>query len=458
MSAKGCDTPAAYLDRAWKLVLLNQSHVHEHSARDYAKIAILGKAVSEAARADLAAKIDTTGFTTPFIVFNTCSFQREEVISLPEGPPLHVQVPACGYAVVEGDDQRPVASFAKPVEIFDRKKVLAIDNGMLRIIFDRHDGTIRSIRDHRVRREVLAPGHCGNVFELHRDCRNNRDEAHEEIDGFESIDVFENTPLRATVRIARTFGKSRIVQKISLCAGSPRIDFDTEVDWHEERKFLKVAFPVNVRSIRATYEIPFGHVELPTHRNTSCDRARSEVCAQKWFDLSEGDYGVALLNDCKYGHDIFENVIRLHLLSASTAPDAEADRGTHEFTYALVPHLGDFRAGGIVQHAYALNVPLQILSAEAHAGSLQKSQTFFQIDRAGAIIEAIKKAENEDAVIVRFYEAYGTRGTATLTTSLSFKQAFVTDLMERTLEEIDFSNGQVTVNLAPFEIVTLKFI
>lgn len=473
--AKEEHTPAAYLNRAWKLVLLNQFHdiipgssihwVYKESARDYATVQALGGAIIDAAQGSLVAAIDTSAFKKPVVVFNTASHARDAVVSLPDGAPVFVSVPACGYAVVEGHQEQPVASFATPVKVIDGGKTIAFDNGLLRVIFNRDDGLIRSIRDHRADREVLACGR-GNIFQLYRDHPNAWDawdvdifyrETCEEITALERIEVVEATDLRASLRIVRKFRDSSITQKITLRAGSPRIDFHTGIEWHENHKFLKVAFPVNVHSPRATYEIQFGHTERPTHCNTSWDLARFEVCAQKWADLSEGDYGVALLNDCKYGHDIFGNVMRLSLLRAPTAPDPQADRGHHEFTYSLLPHPGDFRAGQVVQQAYALNIPLQVVPTDAHAGTLPASRSFFQTDRAGVVIEAIKKAEKENAVIVRLYEAYGTRGAVNLKTSLPFKEAFAADLMERTQHKVDFENGEVALQIAPFEIVTLKF-
>ncbi len=149
--------------------------------------------------------------------------------------------------------------------------------------------------------------------------------------------------------------------------------------------------------------------------------------------------------------------MRLSLLRAPTAPDPVADRGHHEFTYSLLPHPGDFRAGKVVQEAYALNIPLQVVPVGAHTGTLPDTESFFQVDREGVVIEAIKKAEKENAIIVRLYEAYGTRGAANLKTSLPFKEAFTADLMERSLRKVAFKNGTVALQLEPFEIVTLKF-
>ncbi len=184
----------------------------------------------------------------------------------------------------------------------------------------------------------------------------------------------EQGPLRAGIRVNRRFGDSFLTQVIRLDSGSRWIQFDTEVEWHETNRLLKVAFPVAVRSLRATYEIQFGHVERPTHANTSWDVARFEVCAHRWADLSEPGYGVALLNDSKYGYDISGNVIRLSLLRATTWPDPVADRGHHRFTYRLLPHRGDLRDAGVVDAGYDLNVPIRAVPTLPHPGSAQRQR------------------------------------------------------------------------------------
>jgi alpha-mannosidase len=475
--ARHATTAAGYLERAWKLLLLNQFHdiipgssigrVYKDGVSDYAAIFQLAHAVIEPARRAVIERIDTGSAARPVIAFNTSGFARNEVISLPDGTPIHIEVPANGYAVADAAEHRPVASFAHPVEIIERNRVLAIDNGMLRVIIERATGNIRSIRDHRHDREVLEPGHAGNVFHLHRDLPNNYDawdvdafymETCEEVGGLTALEIVEQSDLRAVVRVERAFGASSIIQHISLCAGSARIVFDTDIEWREEHKFLKVAFPVQVRSPRATYEIQFGHVERPTHYNTSWDVARFEVCAQRWADLSEGDYGVALLNDCKHGCDIHGNVMRLSLLRAPTAPDREADRGHHEFVYALLPHGGDFRKGGVIEHACALNTPLHLVATEPRKGTLPARESFFEVDQPGVFIEAVKKAERDESVIVRLCEAYGTRGPVVLATKLPVKHAFRADLMERTGAPVECEEGRIAFTVKPFEIVTFKLI
>lgn len=465
---------AAHLDRAWKLLLLNQFHdiipgtsigwVYEDSARDYATVRELGGEVLQSARSSILAEVDTSGCEEPYVVWNTCSFDREEIVSLPDGRPAIASVPACGYAVIDGKRPRAVQAYAQAVSVEETSGEIVLDNGIVRVALD-SQGLLSSVWDHREDREVISRGQRGNVFQLHRDYPNNWDawdvdlhyrETVEDLTTLDEMQVEEALALRATVRIVRKFGNSRISQLVQLNAGSARVDFQTEVDWQESHRFLKVAFPVEIHATRATYEIQYGYVERPTHMNTSWDVARFEVCAQKWADLSENDYGVALLNDCKYGYDILGNVMRLSLLRATTAPDANADRGLHAFTYSLFPHRFGPRTGEVVSEAYALNNPLQVSAADGSEGAQPAKRSFFSVDRAGVIIESIKHAERESAVIVRLYEAHGTRGPVTLKTTLPFSKAWTADLLERTLGKIEIVEGEVKLRVKPFEIVTLK--
>ena len=269
-------------------------------------------------------------------------------------------------------------------------------------------------------------------------------------------------PLRAGVRVVRRFGASTIEQTVTLAAGSRRVDVRNTVDWRERHRLLKVAFPVDVHSPRATYEIQYGHVERPTHANTSWDWARFEVCGHKWADLSEPGYGVALLNDCKYGYDVRGNVLRLSLLRGPTYPDPEADLGRHEFTYSLYPHPGDLRAGGVIEAAYELNVPLRVVEVDRHEGPRPARHSYVSVDRPGVVIEAVKPAGDGDgdaagAAVVRLYEAWGQRGSTTLSLGFPVATAERTDLLERPGTPLDVdAGGSVTVPLRPFEIVTVK--
>ncbi len=255
------------------------------------------------------------------------------------------------------------------------------------------------------------------------------------------------------MRFTREFGHPRFTQRMVLDAGSRVLRFECDVDWHEEHKLLKVAFPVAVHSPRATYEIQFGHVERTTHTNTSWDQARFEVCGHRWADLGEAGYGVALLNDCKYGYDIRGSVMRVSLLRAPTHPDPTADLGGHRFTYAVMPHPGDFRDAGVIAAAEDLNAPLRIVRGNVPAAS---SRSLVEVDMPQVVVEAIKRAEDSDAVIVRLYESWGGRCTARVRTTLPASRAFLCDLLERNRTEVAVRDGVVELDVTPFKILTLK--
>ena len=465
-------THRSALDRAWKLLLLNQFHdiipgssihwVYQDSQRDYETIRQLGESVRDSALSTLETLVDSSSFKQPVLVANSLGIRRQEVVELPDGGLASVDVPPFGYVIVEKADGF-LRTTDQPVKAVQTRQGIIMENGLLRVKLNAK-GHIASIFDLRARREVLSDQ--GNVFHLHRDIPDRWDawdvdifykERCKVVEGLEKLELVESGPLRSVARIVRTFGKSRIEQRIVLNAGTPRIDFPTEVDWKESQKLLKVAFPVDIYAQKATYEIQFGHLERPNHANTSWDMGKFEVCAQKWADLSEAGYGVALLNDCKYGHDIHGNVIRLSLLRAPVSPDPLADRGRHEFTYSLLPHVGDLRNGRVIDQAYSLNVPLIVRDLKPAAGPLPASHSFFLNSRPGAVVETIKVAEDGGAIVVRLYESEGGRCPLKLTTTLPVRKAWLTNLLEAEEEALPISNGAVRLDLKPFEIVTLKF-
>jgi len=272
--------------------------------------------------------------------------------------------------------------------------------------------------------------------------------------------VVERGPVRAAVRLVRRFGRSRLVQDVRLAAGSPVIEFATRVDWHENRKLLKAAFPLEVHAEQASYEIQFGAVERPTHRSTAWDRARFEVSAHRWADLSEPGYGAALLNDGKYGYDCRRNVLRLSLLRAPVDPDPGADRGRHQFSYALYPHRGDWREALAVRAGLELNVPLRADPvARTGRGALGGSASFFSVDCANVVIEALKRAEDSDDLVVRLYEAHGARAACRLRAALPVRLARETDLLEHGGRRLAVARregaAELRLSFRPFEIKTV---
>jgi alpha-mannosidase len=328
-------------------------------------------------------------------------------------------------------------------------------------------GQITSLYDKQSGREVLKPGQPANVLQVFED----KPMAHDAwdidiyyqdkmtvVDGLQEVSVLEAGPLRGVLKLVYAYQNSAIEQHLTVYRDHPRIDFKTRVDWHEHQQLLKAAFPVEIRSTKATYEIQFGNVERPTHWNTSWDYARFESVAQRWVDLSEGGYGVSLLNDCKYGHDIRNHVIRLSLIKSAVYPDGNADQGLHEFTYSLYPHSGGWYEAGTHQAACELNAPLMAASAPVGAG-LPETLGMLNVNARNVMVDTVKKAEDGKTLIVRLYEFGGIRTKAAVTVNPHLGQirsADETDLMEEHPSALSFAGQDIEVALAPYEIKTLN--
>jgi alpha-mannosidase len=270
------------------------------------------------------------------------------------------------------------------------------------------------------------------------------------------VKLVESGPLRAVIRIKNHFQSSTFVRDVILYDGSARVDVKMHADWHEKHILLKVAFPVSAHSDKATYEIPYGSVQRPTTRNTPAEQAQFEVPAQRWADISDGQHGLSLLNDCKYGYDAKGNVLRLSLLRSPEWPDPHADEGEHDFTYSLYPHAGDWKRGFTIRSGYELNYKLVAMAAEKHEGVLPPLFSFVRTDSDNVIISAVKKAEDENALIVRFYEWAGKAGDVTLRLPAGAESAIETDLMERPIGNLSVADGVVKVPTKPYEIKTIR--
>jgi alpha-mannosidase len=476
--------PAADLHDAWQLVCLNQFHdiipgssitpVYVDSQEQYAEIRAIGQRVRDDAVQTIARHV-----SGDVLLVNPTSFTRDDLAHLDakletglvdasSQPVLHqplddgstlIAPPALApYSVTP---LRAAAPAQAAPDTGLHVTPTRLENRFLRLELDR-DGNITRIFDKEHDRDVLPPGAVANQFQAFEDRPMNWDAW--DIDVYyddrlwtsgpaSSVKVIADGPLRAVLRIERQILNSPYRQTISLDYNSRCLRFDTVIDWRERHILLKVAFPVDILAPQATYEIQWGSVERPTHRNTSWDWARFETCAHKWVDLSEGDYGVSLLNDCKYGHDVRDNVLRLSLLRSPTSPDPQADTGEHHFTYALYPHGGTWRAGTIPQ-AYALNNPT--LAYRTAAGGTGHAAQLVWTDRPNAIIETVKWAEDGNGLIVRLYESQRMRGPVTLHAGFDIQAAFITNLLEETQNQLPVADRQVKLDLQPFQIVTLR--
>jgi len=499
----GAKYPTDKIIHAWKLVCKNQFHdvipgtsvtdVYKDTAVDYKEVTGIGESIRTAGLEKLGGK------GANIMVFNSLSWERNDPLQVKvaptdrgrpgkaadfhaetsDGKPLPSQasktdpsvlwvqpesVPGIGISALKLVKGKPKAS--SPIKV----SPTGMENDFYRIKLDRQ-GLITSIFDKRQKREVLPKDGKANVLQLFEDKPLSWDawdieffyrDKGREITEVSEIAVEEAGPVRGALKIRRKFGQSEIEQRIVLWSSSPRIDFETHVDWHETQKCLKVAFPVDVHASSARFDIQFGSVERPTHWNTSWDFARLEVAAQKWVDMSQADRGVSLLNDCKYGHDVHENVLRLTLLRAPTTPDPTADRGEHFFTYSLLPHEGDWRLGETVRRAYELNVPMV-----AWLGDGKASAMLLGVDAPNVIIETVKKADREDVptdrdarsggtLIVRMYECLGMDAEFSLKVGFPIKKASECDLLERDLGDLEVKQRTIPLSMKPFELRTVK--
>lgn len=490
----GGDYDHAALYDAWRIVMTNQFHdilpgssineVYAVADEDYARARALAGTARDGAITHLGAQIDTSGPGAPVVVFNPLSWLRTDVarvactipkapfhVAGPDGAAVPAQVAESGELLFEARDVPPlgyavyhVVAGAAPAESGSLKATARhIENDFVSVRLD-SSGRFTSIYDKIEEREVLPPGERGNVLQLFDD-RPHEYDAWDIDHNFEQnawepgkpdrVEIVEEGPVRVVLRVVRRTEKSVITQDITLYAASPRIDVVNRVDWHEKHVLMKVAFPVDVLSARAAYHIQYGVTERPTHHNSEWDRARFEVPAHHWADLSEGDYGVSLLNDCKYGYDVKGHVLRLSLLRAPTDPDPHADEGAHEFTYAVYPHPGDWRSG-TVQQGCELNHPLVARCDVTGSGKLPHTYSFAAVDRENVLLDWVKKAEDSNAVILRAYEAFGQRGPVEITLGRKPRKVTECDLMEENDIAAGVEGNVIRFHAKPFEIRTFK--
>ncbi len=473
--AGGCsDSERANLLELWRLLLLNQFHdiipgsgiawVYEDSKHDYQRIHAEGQKL-------LADALERCATDNGMSVLNTASHQRSMLVTVPSDSQVCQQttsnlsgdsvglawaadVPALSLAALSTSNEKPDAALS-----IDG---LTLQNEHLIVKLD-EVGRVVSLIDRHTQREAALPDQPANQLVLYDDQPPNWDAWDITSDYLRRPDhvnqpaewrVVEDGPLRVACEFTRKLGQqSRLVQRVQLTANARMVEFATRVDWHEKHRMLRVLHPVAVHSDFARYEIQFGHVRRPNHFNTSWDTARFEVCAQRWMDLSEPGFGVALLNDCKYGHSANGQVMGMSLLRSTDSPDPEADMGVHEFTYALMPH-GEFDGGEVTAAAELLNHPPRVVPGVSSPGT--QSLLTINGEHAGrVIVDGCKPAEDSRGVIVRLYEAAGGTGTVDLQLGNGWRMTEEVDLLERAKEN-GSSATQTDVRFTPFKIRSFR--
>ncbi|MBC8182041.1 alpha-mannosidase [candidate division KSB1 bacterium] len=473
--------PTEKFDKMWKKLLLNQFHdiipgssitpVYEDSRKDYEFLSDQAHQLSQEVGKLLFEKNEAN-----LCLINTLSFSYSRAIELPDSWNGFEVLDETGNKIqVQSEGNKSVALInIPPLRAINIKrgtkagseqnnlpdKNFVLENDLVRYEFD-NSGFICTAYDKEAKKQILAEGQKGNVLSLYEDRPVNWDAW--DVDIFYEKQLLENAQLesrdwlctgkvRQGIKQSFKIGNSKITQKIYLTSNSKRLDFKTDVDWQEDHKMLRVSFGVNVYSDTATFEIQYGHVRRNTHRNTSWDIAKFEVAGHRFADLSDRQYGVALLNDCKYGYKILDNVIDLNLLRSPTNPDPIADRGKHKFTFALLPHINEMIESDVLSEAAQLNQPPAVF------GGVGKNELVFPyfLDSEDVVLEVIKKAEKEDGLIIRLYEPKEKQTTVELKLNISDVIIFETDLMENNLKELQVKNNCVNLEFTPFEIKTIK--
>lgn len=460
--AVGCTYPYAAMEKAWKKVLLNQFHdilPGSSIARVYKEALVLhneaidcGITLAKQSIADIANSGNAT------LIFNSLSWERDAVITLPQGGYARVKIPSCGYTTLTNN----VISADEAVYIDVNSDGAVLGNGMIKAVFNKEGELVSFVRNDSGRE--FADGEM-NHFLLYKDVPRTFDawdidspyeQQYIESGRNATVSLVESTPYRCTLQIAKDIGNSKICQKVSLDAGSERIVFDTTVEWHELHRLLKVSFPVRVSTTEGINEMQYGYVKRPTHRSRAYDKDRFEVCNHRYTALCDEGHGAAVLNDCKYGVSMLGNAMNLTLLRAAGSPELAADNGIQHFTYAFTAWDGSFMDSNVVRQGYELNVSPMI------AKGSDATKSFFSVLGAqNIIVDTIKPAEDGSGdIIIRLYECKHADTTCDLQWTLPVKSALLCNMLESddSNEPLPISENSITLHFRAFEVKTIRLV
>lgn len=500
--------PRQWLAQAWEKVMLNQFHdtisgtdiipsIEDALAR-YRQISEEGNRALQQALQSIAQRIDTRGQGTPIVVFNPLAWERTEPVlvelkfdskiddvqifdaennSIPTqiierrengnsciAKALFIaKVPSLGYACYWAQPSKSRA-IGTALKVTDQE----IENEYFQFKIDPATGCLTSIFDKKNNREVLDRSQQGNLIQIIEDFGDSEGFLMSpkgfgefdrwtgktwNLDEVTEIRSIESGPVRATWQVKGKFQLARFTQRIHLYAGIPRIDFEVVIDWQGKNKMVKVAFPLAVQSDSATYEIPYGTIARPS--------IGEEHVAQKWVDISEQNYGVSLLNDSRYGHDITPNVIRLSLLRSPDHPVAATEeQGVHRISYALYPHTGDWRQAQTMRRGYEFNYPLIAVLGTNHPGDLPRRHAFISVEPPNLILSVLKQAEDSDDLVLRLFETHDNdcAGKFSLSPFIQFDAVHQTDLLENELQVVQHQGQQFEISIGRYAIESFKLI
>jgi alpha-mannosidase len=506
---QGDPYPAHKFNEAWKKVLFNQFHdlaagsgigvIYKDAQEDYDVVHWTAEEADRRALGTITSHVNTKspgGVGVPVMLWNPLAWERSRdlvtvKVQMPQkavggvsvldaqGKPLPSQVlsnqpdtnsyellveaknvPSMGYSLLR------VVPGTRPAPTDLKVQGNTLENSALLVTVDPQSGCITSLYNKQSNFESLAAQACGNQLIVFQDKPKDYDawnidadfeKVFTRLDHADSVEVVEKGPVRATIRVTHSWQSSKFVQDITLYANMDRVDVVNDIDWHETHILLKAAFPLAASSSEATYEIPYGTIERPTTRNNSWEAAKFEVSAMRWADLGDGSHGFSLINESKYGYDAKGNVLRISLLRSPTSPDPDADRGHHHFAYSLYPHSGDWKQALTVRRGYEFNYKLKAMQVEPHDGSMPAAHSFASTGPDNVVLTAIKKTEDGDALLLRFYEWAGKDGNVELTVPEGALSAKLTNLMEEPSgDDLPMQANKITLPVHPYEIVSVR--
>jgi alpha-mannosidase len=491
LTSSGTDYPQEEINNDWEVILLNGNcdtlsgaSIHEvyvEANESYKKVIKSAQKIVDKSLISLGKQIKLNASSV--VIYNTLSYNRSDMVALDISTNKEIisiinengilipsqkigknlffyveNIPAMGYKTYRIGTGKAVRESALVVN------KNSLENDFFRVKIDK-DGCFSSIYDKRSGRETIRKGQRGNLLLAFEDKPLMYDnyiieiyykDKMWEITQVDKIEVIEEGDLRAGIRITRRFLDSTIIQNVYIYRNIDRIDIETDIDWNEQQILLKAAFPVDVHTKTATYDIQYGNIERATHNNTPFDTAKFEVPGHKWVDLSEADFGLSVLNDCKYGYDIKNGTIRITLIKSGTSPNLKGDMGKHHFVYSIYPHKGTWREADTAKKAYNLNVPLYARIEKAHNGFRNTEYSFVQVSHDNVLIEVVKKAEVGSETIIRLYEYKNKRNEIELTFAEKLESVVECDLMENKVSSVKQNTNKLKLLIKPYEIITLK--
>ncbi len=501
--------PGASLNEAWKQLLFNTNHdlaagsgigtIYTDAQIEYDAVHAAAKTAQDQAVAWISSRADTRVARPeediPLLVMNTLAWPRDGFVT------AAVQLPSFGiqeaairdaagnevpFQVLSSDTTTQTHSLLLKVQHIPamgfsvlhvthdksrfesdlRAEGTTLENSLTRVVIDPRTGCITHLVSKQSGFDAILDGGCGNQLQTFTDRPKHYDawnidksalDTMKAIDAVDSVEIVDRGPLRASVRLRRHWGESKLIQTIVLYAGSDRVDIENDFDWHETQTLLKAAFPLRASSNTAAFEIPYGIIERPTTRDNAVEQAMYEVPALRWADLGDDKHGLSLINNSKYGYDATAHLLRISLLRSSIYPDPMADRGAQHMIYSLYPHAGNWHTAMVERRGYEFNYPLFAYQTNPHPGILGSEHCFLSVQDPSVVVTAMKHSEDGNALILRMFDWSGTMSDAAIQLPGNPFKATEADLMEHPLgQSLQLSGNQLHVQMHPYEIKTLR--